>query len=91
MHGAIIPCMKLEMLAILEALLQWEDKLLGYKIHVIMGHKALEFSKTQQMLTAYQRCWYLSNFKFDITYVKGELNKVVDCLLYYNCTIMRVV
>ncbi|KAG6893761.1 hypothetical protein C0992_008719 [Termitomyces sp. T32_za158] len=58
---------KLETLAILEALLKWEDKLMGYKIHIITDHKALEFFKTQ----------------FDITYVKGELNKVADCLLQY--------
>ena len=32
-----------ETLAILEALLKWEDKLVGYRIHVVMDHKALEF------------------------------------------------
>jgi hypothetical protein len=36
-----------ETLAILEALLKWEDKLLGYRIHVVTDHKALEFFKTQ--------------------------------------------
>ncbi|KAG6858438.1 hypothetical protein C0995_016599 [Termitomyces sp. Mi166 len=49
---------ELEMLAILEALLKWEDRLMEYKIHIITDHKALE-------------------------YVKGELNKVVDCLSQY--------
>ncbi|KAG6871616.1 hypothetical protein C0993_002981 [Termitomyces sp. T159_Od127] len=58
---------ELETLAILEALLKWEDKLMGYKIHIITDHKALEFFKTQ----------------FDITYVKEELNKVADCLSQY--------
>ncbi|KAG6882084.1 hypothetical protein C0995_015890 [Termitomyces sp. Mi166 len=38
---------ELETLAILEALLKWEDKLMGYNIHIIMDHKALEFFKTQ--------------------------------------------
>ncbi|KAG6875091.1 hypothetical protein C0993_010920 [Termitomyces sp. T159_Od127] len=38
---------ELETLTILEALLKWEDKLMGYKIHIIMDHKALEFFKTQ--------------------------------------------
>ena len=33
---------ELETLAILEALLKWEDKLLGYRIHVVTDHKALE-------------------------------------------------
>jgi len=36
-----------EMLAILEALLKWEDKLLGYRIHVVTDHKALEFFQMQ--------------------------------------------
>ncbi|KAG6886674.1 hypothetical protein C0995_005989 [Termitomyces sp. Mi166 len=38
---------ELETLAILEALLKWEDKLMGYNIHIITDHKALEFFKTQ--------------------------------------------
>ena len=42
---------KLETLAILEALLKWEDKLIGRKVHVITDHKALEFFKTQARLS----------------------------------------
>ena len=45
---------ELEMLAILEALLKWEDKLMEYKIHIIMDHKALEFFKTQATLSLWQ-------------------------------------
>ena len=73
---------ELETLAILEALLKWEDKLMGYKIHIITDHKALEFFKTQVHLSPRQHCWinYMSRYQFDITYVKGELNKVADCL-----------
>jgi hypothetical protein len=76
---------ELETLAILEALQHWEDKLVGYKIHVIMDHQALEFFKTQSDLSSHQRQWmdYMSRFDFDITYVKGELNKVADCLSHY--------
>jgi hypothetical protein len=76
---------ELETLAILEALMKWEDKLMGYWIHVITDHKALEFFKTQSSLTPHQRRWtdYMSCFDFDITYVKGELNKVADCLSRY--------
>ena len=71
-----------EMLAILEALLKWEDKLLGYHIHVVTDHKALEFFKTQIHLSARQTRWmeYLVRFDFDIRYIKGELNKVADAL-----------
>jgi hypothetical protein len=34
-----------ETLAILEALLKWEDKLIGYRVHVVTDHQALEFFK----------------------------------------------
>jgi hypothetical protein len=37
---------ELETLVILEAMQKWEDKLVGYRIHVITDHKALEFFKT---------------------------------------------
>jgi hypothetical protein len=74
-----------ETLAILEALLKWEDKLLGYRVHVVTDHKALEFFKTQLRLSGRQTRWmeYLARFDFDIRYVKGELNKVADALSRY--------
>jgi RNase H-like domain found in reverse transcriptase len=74
-----------ETLAILEALLKWEDKLLGYRIHVVMDHKALEFFKTQSRLSSRRTRWmeYLARFDFDIRYVKGTLNKVADALSQY--------
>ena len=76
---------EMETLAILEALQKWEDKLIGKKIHVITDHKALEFFKTQLRLSNRQQRWteYMSKFDFDITYVKGEYNKVADCLSRY--------
>ena len=76
---------ELETLAILEALQKWEDKLVGIRFHVITDHKALEFFKTQSQLSHRQRRWmdYMSRFNFDITYVKGEYNKVADCLSRY--------
>jgi len=74
-----------EMLAILEALLKWEDRLLGYHIHVVTDHKALEFFQMQLQLTARQMRWidYLARFDFDIRYIKGTLNKVADVLSRY--------
>ncbi len=76
---------ELETLAILEALQKWEDKLIGRRLHVITDHKALEFFKTQAHLSSRQRRWmdYMSKFDFDITYIKGEYNKVADCLSRY--------
>jgi hypothetical protein len=38
---------EMETIAILEALLKWEDKLIGNCIHVVTDHRALEFFKTQ--------------------------------------------
>jgi hypothetical protein len=76
---------ELETLAILKALQKWEDKLIGRRLHIIMDHKALEFFKTQAYLSSRQRRWmdYMSKFDFDITYIKGEYNKVADCLSRY--------
>jgi len=61
---------ELETLTILEAMMKWEDKLVGYHIHVIMDHKALEFFKTQSDLSPHQWQWmeYMSRFDFNITY-----------------------
>src|SRR6516164_4772842 len=50
-----------------------------------MDHKILEFFNTQSKLTACQVRWteYLLRFDFDICYIKGKLNKVVDALSRY--------
>jgi len=76
---------ELETLAILEALHKWEDKLVGRRFHVITDHKALEFFKTQANLSNRQLRWteYMARFDFDITYIKGEYNKIADCLSRY--------
>ena len=77
-----------ETLAILEALLKWEDKLLGWPIHIITDHKSLEFFNTQRHLSDRQIRWmiYLSRFNYKITYVKGETNIVADCFSRYYKT-----
>ena len=73
---------EMETIAILKALLKWEDKLLGNRIDVVTDHRALEFFKTQRRLSSRQMRWmeYLSQFVFDIQYVKGSSNKVADSL-----------
>ena len=73
---------EMETIAILEALLKWEDKLLGNRINVVTDHRVLEFFKTQRRLSSRQMWWmeYLSRFDFDIQYVKGSSNKVADSL-----------
>lgn len=49
---------------------------------MVTDHKALEFFKMQSHLSSRQTRWmeYLARFDFDIRYVKGTLNKVVDAL-----------
>lgn len=76
---------ELETIAILEALLRWEDKLLGRKIIIVTDHRALEFFKTQPRLSNRQTRWmeFMSRFDYDIQYVKGETNLVADCLSRY--------
>jgi hypothetical protein len=46
-----------ETIAILEALLKWEDKLISRHIHVVTNHQALEFFQTQRWLSARQMRW----------------------------------
>jgi hypothetical protein len=76
---------EMETIAILEALLKWEDKLIGNRIHIVTDHRALEFFKTQRRLSSRQMRWmeYLSRFDYDIQYVKGSSNKVADSLSRY--------
>ena len=75
----------METIAILEALLKWEDKLLSRKVTMVTDHKALEFFKTQRHLNNQQVHWieFLVQFDFDITYVKGDTNLVADALSRY--------
>lgn len=77
---------ELETIAILEALLKWEDKLLGHKVRIVTDHKALEFFKSQTRLSHRQTRWmeFLQRFDYEITYVKGEENVVADCLSRYH-------
>ena len=53
-----------ETLAVLEALMKWEDKPLGRKFTVVTNHKGLEYFKTQPNLSLRQTRWweYLSRF-----------------------------
>ena len=48
---------KHETLAVLEALMKWEDKLLCRKFTVVTDHKGLEYFKTQLNLSPRQTRW----------------------------------
>jgi hypothetical protein len=74
-----------EALAIIEALLKWEDKLLGRHFRVMTDHAALEFFKTKATLTARQVRWqnFFSRFDMELGYVPGKENKIADILSRY--------
>jgi transposase InsO family protein len=74
-----------ELLAILEALMKWEDKLIGREFRVITDHKSLEFFHTQGQLSPRQSRWweFMSRFSFKVEYVKGTTNTVADSLSRY--------
>ena len=77
-----------EILAVLEGLSRWEDKLIGRPITVVTDHKALTFFMTQSRMSNRQIRWweYISRFNFEVLYVPGEQNKVADALsrMYQN-------
>ena len=74
-----------ETIAVLEALMKWEDKLLEWKLTLVTDHKGLEYFKTQLILSPRQTQWweYLSHFNYDITHIDGERNRVTDALSLY--------
>ena len=72
----------LELAAIVHALRLWRHYLVGKKFELKTDHRGLQHIFTQSDLNARQRRWseLLSEYDFDITYIKGTLNKVVDAL-----------
>jgi hypothetical protein len=52
-----------------------------------MDHCGLQHIFTQRKLNARQRHWseFLSKYKFDITYIKGTVNRVADVLSQRPC------
>ena len=70
---------------VLEALMKWEDKLLGRKFTVVTDHKGLEYFKTQPNLSLRQTRWweYLSHFNYNTIHVDGTRNQVADSLSRY--------
>jgi RNase H-like domain found in reverse transcriptase len=74
-----------ETIAMLEALMKWEDKLLGWIFTLVTNHKGLEYFETQKNLSNRQVQWweFLSWFNFTIMHVDGVNNQVADCLPHY--------
>jgi hypothetical protein len=72
----------LELLAIVYALKVWRHYLVGQKFELKMDHCGLQHIFTQSDLNARQRRWseFLSEYDFEITYIKGTVNRVADAL-----------
>jgi hypothetical protein len=69
-----------ETLGVLEALLKWEDKLIGLSINIVTDHKALQTFRTKIHAGPRQIRWsgYLERFQYTLHYVPGKSNKVAD-------------
>src|SRR6202453_807212 len=63
-----------ELIAILELLMKWEDKLLGRIFVIVTDHKALTFFKTKTYMSDRQVRWweFLSQFNYTLVYTKGN-------------------
>lgn len=77
-----------ELLAIVEALMKFEDKLIGYPINIVTDHQSLQHFPTQTKLSPRQARWsmFLSRFDYTIIYIQGELNTIADAFSrwYYS-------
>ena len=73
------------MITMLEALMKWENKLLGCKFTLVTDHKGLKYFETQKNLSDRQVRWweFLSHFNYTIMHIDGIDNKVVDWVSRY--------
>ena len=71
-----------ELLAIIHALKKWKHLLLGAKFTICTYHESIKYLMTKKGLSDRQARWanLLSEFEFDINYIKGVTNKVADAL-----------
>lgn len=72
-----------------EALLKWEDKLMGCHLKIVMDHRALVFINDKWKLAPRLEQWieYLTQFDFEIIHVEGTKNLVADSFSrYYSNT-----
>jgi hypothetical protein len=72
----------LELVVIVHALRIWRHYLVGRKFELKTDHHGLQHIFMQSNLNARQRRWskLLSEYDFDISYIKGTINRVVDAL-----------
>ncbi len=76
---------ELEALAVLEAVLKWEDRLIGHRIDIGTDHAALVFFKTRRHNNHRHQRWsdYLQHFDYHIHHIAGIKNVVGDIISRY--------
>src|SRR6266700_1169767 len=77
---------ELEALRVLEALMRWQDNLMGgHEFTVIMDHEALEYFKAKNHNSGRHLRWqaFFASFNCEIKYMEGRKNKVADTLSQY--------
>ena len=81
-HELNYPTHDLELTAIVHALVRWRHFLLGHGFDLHRDHRSLQYIFTQPNLNARQHHWmeFLCEYDFDIHYIKGKDNFIVDTL-----------
>jgi hypothetical protein len=81
-HERNYATLDLELASIVHALRKWRHYLMGKRFELRIDHNGLKYLFDQPNLNARQRKWleFLSEYDFDINYIKGKQNKVVDAL-----------
>jgi hypothetical protein len=76
------PVHEKELLAIIHALQKWRADLLGAPITIYTDHRTLENFDHQKDLLRCQARWqeFLAQYDYNIVYIPGEANCVVDAL-----------
>ena len=77
---------------IVHALRIWKHYLVGRKIELKIDHHGLQHIFTQRSLKTKKIRWLelLSELDFDITYIKGTLNRVADALSHVPCIFLVI-
>jgi hypothetical protein len=77
----------LKLLAIVYALRFWRHYLIGLNFELKTDHCGLQHILSKNELNVRQRRWseLLSEYDFEITYIKGTINRVVDALSRRPC------
>ena len=72
----------LELSVVVYALCLWRHYLVGRKFELKTDHHGLQYILTQSDINARKRRWseLMSKYDFEISYIKGMMNKVADAL-----------